>query len=104
MKTEEHKANLKALLELLPHAFDSKYWKFANTTYKEELVLAWIKSHKIEQADALDLVRELLPDSGDVVQRVLLEEYVECNGRYGEGFIGTSFYGSITNEYVRDRN
>ena len=41
----------------LPHAFDSRYWDMANTTYKEEVASAYIEDLKLNNKDAKTFLR-----------------------------------------------
>ena len=88
---------LNRILNNLPHAFDKFYWDMADTTYKEELFLAIILTDNICKEDALKIQSNVFPKNR-LIRQILKEEVIEANGCYGKDFLGTSFYGTFTNE------
>lgn len=89
---------IKLLLEELPHAFDFPYWDMADTTFKEEIFLAIIRTQKVPKEEALKLQSKIFPKN-KLLKQILKEEVIECMGCYGKEYIGTSFYGTSTVVY-----
>ena len=99
MKTIEKINIIKGMLENVPHAFDDLYWDMANTTFKDEMFLAFIVTTKTQKEEALKIQSKVLPGNR-LVRNILKEEVTECMGSYGKGFLGTSFYGTHTKKYI----
>ena len=91
MKTSEKIRLITDILNYLPHAFDQYYWSLADTTYKEELFLAFIISTKTDKTEALKIQSKVLPKNKRV-RSILKETVRECMGKYTENTNNVSFY------------
>ena len=91
MKTSEKIRLITDILNNLPNAFDKYYWSMADTTYKEEIFLAFIISTKTDKIEALKIQSKVLPKN-KLVRSILKETVRECMGTYTENTSNVSFY------------
>lgn len=76
-------ANLKKIIEALPHAFDHAYWNMADTNYKEEILIAAWDEDVITDLEAYKLIDEMF-DGRKLLHQIINGEVKEVMGCYIE--------------------
>jgi 3-deoxy-D-manno-octulosonic-acid transferase len=76
-------ANLKKIIEALPHAFDHAYWNMADTNYKEEILIAAWDEDVITDLEAHNTIDELF-DGRKLLHQIINGEVKEVMGCYIE--------------------
>lgn len=78
----------------LPHAFDSRYWTIANTTYKEEIVSSIMEEYKLDVQQSKWFLRRcnMFKSTHPILYFKLDGHIEEMNGaHYGKTPIGKKF-------------
>lgn len=84
----------KSVLDGLPHAFDSRYWDMANTSYKEEVALSAIETLELKGKEAREFLRYVgLPKKDYPVLHYYFDGHLEYSMGifYGITAIGKKF-------------